>query len=126
MSIVACLGAVPSNFTVPLTVAAVAGSIGVAGAVVAAGLDAAGCSSGVSFLLHPAGKRSKHSASMQLVIQFVLFMSCSLLRISEFTQTQTLFFSTAPRAIGSLHRGRPSTSYHGSFAHPRANTPLFF
>jgi hypothetical protein len=79
MSIVAGLGAVPSNLTVPLIVAAVAGSIGVAGAVVAAGLDAAGCSSGVSFLLHPAGKRSKHSAaSMQLVIQIVLFMSCSL------------------------------------------------
>src|SRR5690242_3785192 len=113
MSIVAGLGAVPSNFTVPMTVAAVAGSIGVAGAVVAAGLDAAGCSSGVSFLLHAADKRSKHSAaSMQLVIQIVLFMWCSLLRISEFTQTQTLFSSAAPRAVGSLYRGPPSTSCH--------------
>src|SRR5690349_7747991 len=126
MSILGCLVGVPSNFTVLLTVAVVAGSIVLAGAGVAGGWECHGWSCGFSFLLHPADKRSKHSDSMQLDIQFVLFMSCSLLRISEFTQTQTLFFSTAPRAIGNLHRGRPSTSYHGSFAHPRANTPLFF
>src|SRR5258706_13384233 len=56
MSIFAGLGATPSNFTVPLTVAAVAGSIGVA-AGAAAGLDAAGCSSAGSFLPHPANER---------------------------------------------------------------------
>src|SRR6266853_3675252 len=56
MSILAGLGATPSNFTVPLTVAAVAGSIGVA-AGAAAGLGAAGCSSPVSFLPHPTHRR---------------------------------------------------------------------
>src|SRR5258708_21299312 len=57
MSILADLGAAPSNFTGPLTGATVAGSIGVdAGA--AAGAGAAGCSSVVSFLPHPASRRS--------------------------------------------------------------------
>src|SRR5260370_19968198 len=57
MSILADLGAAPSNFTGPFTVATVAGSIGVdAGA--AAGAGAAGCSSVVSFLPHPASRRS--------------------------------------------------------------------
>src|SRR5260370_8280453 len=61
MSILAGLGAAPSNFTVPLTLAAVAGSIGVA-AGAAAGAGAAGCSSAVSFLPHPANRTapSKH------------------------------------------------------------------
>src|SRR5271169_2166860 len=49
MSIFAALGAVPARLTVPLTLAAVAGSIGVA-AGAAAVLGAADCSSG--FLLH--------------------------------------------------------------------------
>src|SRR5260370_38698526 len=53
MSILAGFGAAPSNFTVPLMLAAVAGSMGVA-AGAAAGLGAAGCSSAVSFLPHPA------------------------------------------------------------------------
>src|SRR5262249_4781926 len=127
MSIAAAFGAAPSNFTMPLTAAAVAGSIGVAGAVAAAGAAAAGWSSGVSFLLHPAGNWSKHSAaSMQLVIQIVLFMSCSLLRVSVFARTQTLFLSTTPRAIGRLYPGRRSTGFHCSFADPRAHTALFF
>src|SRR5215470_18449696 len=74
MSIVAAFGAAPSNLTVPLTVAAVAGSIGVAGAEVAAGL-VAGCSSGASFLLQPASKRSEHiAASAKFVIQIVFFI----------------------------------------------------
>src|ERR1700720_3664404 len=51
MSILFALGAVPARITVPLTLAAVAGSIGAAaGAGVAAVLGAADCSSG--FLLH--------------------------------------------------------------------------
>src|SRR5262249_13467061 len=80
MSIVAGLGAVPSNVTVPMTVAAVAGSIGVAGAVVAARVDAAGWFSRGSFFLHAPGKRGQRTAaSMQLVFQNVLFMSCFLL-----------------------------------------------
>src|SRR3984893_604786 len=77
MSILAAFGAAPSNFTVPLTLAAVAGSIGVA-AGAAAGLGAAGCSSAVSFLLHPASRTipSKtdkvHIANDFLV--FILFL----------------------------------------------------
>src|SRR5271169_4666198 len=52
MSIFASLGATPSKLTVPLTLATVAGSIGVAaGAGVAAVLGAAACSS-EGFLLH--------------------------------------------------------------------------
>src|ERR1700687_4484099 len=55
MSIFAALGAVPARLTVPLTLAAVAGSIGVAvGAGAAAVLGAADCSSG--FLLHAVSK----------------------------------------------------------------------
>src|SRR5208282_6867298 len=51
MSIFAAVGAAPSSVTVPLTLAAVAGSIGVAaGAGAAILLGAADCSSG--FLLH--------------------------------------------------------------------------
>src|SRR2546430_671138 len=52
ISIFAARGAAPSNFTVPLTPAAVAGSIGAAAG--AAGL--AGCSSAVSFLPQPASR----------------------------------------------------------------------
>src|SRR5215471_4409852 len=78
MSIAAAFGAVPSNFTVPLTVAAVAGSIAVAAAGLAAGAEAAGCSAGVSFLLHPASNSSKHAAATdKFVIQIVLFMFLS-------------------------------------------------
>src|SRR5215471_10893209 len=74
MSIVAAFGAAPSNFTVPLTLAAVAGSIGVAAAGLAGWPEAAGCSAGVSFLLHPASNRSKHTAaSSRFVVQIVLF-----------------------------------------------------
>src|SRR5258708_12462382 len=61
MSILAGLGAAPSNFTVPLTVAAVAASIG-ADAGAAAGAGAAGCSSAVSFLPHPTSRRSPSEA----------------------------------------------------------------
>jgi hypothetical protein len=50
ISIFAALGAVPSRLTVPLTLAAVAGSIGVAAG--AAPLLGAADSSGFGFLLH--------------------------------------------------------------------------
>src|SRR5271169_792068 len=54
MSILLALGAAPSSFTVPLTEATVAGSIGVAaGVALVAGAE--GCASvGSSFLLQPA------------------------------------------------------------------------
>src|ERR1700730_6110445 len=75
MSILAGLGATPSNFTVPLTLAAGAGSID-ADAEAAAG--AAGCSSAVSFLPHPASNTTPnktdtlHVASDLFV--FILFL----------------------------------------------------
>ena len=62
MSIFAALGAAPSSFTVPLTLATVAGSIGVAAGAaerrfssVAAGLPV------FSFLLQPARSRSRQA-----------------------------------------------------------------
>src|SRR5271154_1021513 len=52
MSILAALGAAPSSFTVPLTLATVAGSIGVAAA--GAGAAISGAAAGASsFLLQP-------------------------------------------------------------------------
>src|ERR1035438_9843651 len=78
MSIFAGLGAVPSNFTVPLIVATVAGSIGVAGCAGAA--DSAGAlldCSVFSFLLQAASASSAHSArsvTVSLVQPVFLFM----------------------------------------------------
>jgi hypothetical protein len=72
MSIFAAFGAAPSNFTVPVTVAAVAGSIGADG-VVAAGVGAAGCSSVVSFLPQPANRASPSKAGKQHILSQVLF-----------------------------------------------------
>src|ERR1043166_7115855 len=62
MSIFAGLGAVPSNLTVPFTVATVAGSMGVA-----AGAEVSGAlldCSVFSFLLHAASAKNAHNASM--------------------------------------------------------------
>src|SRR5882762_8468191 len=77
MSILAALGASPSNFTVPEMLAAVAGSIGVAGA--AAGAEAAGVAVGCSsFLPHPARRRRpKEADKPQSAIEFFFFMFCS-------------------------------------------------
>src|ERR1700730_12272739 len=75
MSILAGLGAAPSNFTVPLTLAAVAGSIGVAAGAAA---GAAGCSSAVSFLLHPASNTTPNKTdTFQIACDcfvFILFL----------------------------------------------------
>ncbi len=64
MSIFGAFGAVPSNFTVPLMVATVAGSIGVA-----AGAEAAGCSAvGLdcwSFLFLAARRQHQQCAQSQ-------------------------------------------------------------
>src|SRR5258706_6379827 len=74
MSIVAGLGAQPSNFTVPLALAAVARSIGVA-AGAAAGPGAAGCSSAVSFLPHPANNTVPSKAdTLQIASDFLVFI----------------------------------------------------
>src|SRR5216684_5903329 len=73
MSILAGLGAAPSNFTVPLTLAAVAGSIGVA-AGAAAGAGAAGCSSAVSFLPHPASRATPRKIDRLPIASFFIFI----------------------------------------------------
>jgi hypothetical protein len=80
MSIFASLGAGPSNFTVPLTVATVAGSIGVAAGAAAgcSAMELEGCS---SFLLHADANSKKHNAStltviiVQLVFLFMMSLS---------------------------------------------------
>src|ERR1700756_4710308 len=72
MSILAGFGATPSNFTVPLTLAAVAGWMGVA-AGAAAGLGAAGCSSAVSFLPHPASRTTASETDrLQIASDFLI------------------------------------------------------
>src|SRR5712691_6597798 len=73
MSILAALGASPTKFTVPLMLAAVAGSIGVAGAA-ALGVAAG---SVLSFLPHPARRaRLKEAAKTQTAIEvfFSIFL----------------------------------------------------
>src|SRR5437667_11321032 len=73
MSILAALGASPSNFTVPVMLAAVAGSIGVAG-VAALGVAAGSL---VSFLPHPARRtRPNEAAKPQTAIEvfFLMFL----------------------------------------------------
>src|SRR6266481_9707229 len=73
MSILAALGASPSSFTVPLMLAAVAGSIGVAAAAGAAVGAAAGCSS--SFLLQPARRKNPSKAArLQTAMDVFVFM----------------------------------------------------
>src|ERR1700736_6133091 len=89
ISILDGFGAVPSNFTVPLTVATVAGSMGVAAAAGAA------CSAGVlldcsvfSFLLQPASNSKLNKASMLTVDiaqpVFFIFMMSPFLEICNF------------------------------------------
>src|SRR6266849_8963167 len=73
MSIFAAFGGAPSNFTVPLTLAAVAGSIGVA-AGAAAGVGAAGCSSAVSFLPHPATRATPRKIDRLPIASFFIFI----------------------------------------------------
>src|SRR5882757_10314860 len=80
MSILAALGASPSSFTVPLMLAAVAGSIGVAGA--AAGAEAVGVAAGsvLSLLPHPARRtKPKEAAKPQTAIGVFVFMFSSYL-----------------------------------------------
>src|SRR6266851_9765836 len=75
MSIMAALGAVPSNLTTPMIVAAVPGSIGVAGA--AAGAEAVGVATGsvLSLLPHPARRtRPIKAAVPQTAMEVFVFM----------------------------------------------------
>src|SRR5260370_24331769 len=79
MSILAGFGAAPSNFTVPLMLAAVAGSMGVA-AGAAAELGAAGCSSAVSFLPHPASRTTAVQTDRLQTASDLFVFICFLLR----------------------------------------------
>src|SRR5690242_707918 len=77
MSILAALGAAPSSFTLPLTEATVAGSMGVAagaGAALDAGAD--GCASpGSSFLLQPVRiQKPRRQRRPSIAIGVFLFM----------------------------------------------------
>src|SRR5690242_6867201 len=78
MSIFCALGAAPAKVTVPLTLAAVAGSIGAdvaAGFISALGADV--CSSFVfSFLLQPASNPNRQSRN--IAAQSFLFISVAL------------------------------------------------
>src|SRR5712672_2872530 len=95
MSILAGLGAAPSNFTVPLTLAAVAGSIGVA-AGPAAGADA-GCSSVVSFLPQPAINATPNKTNtLQMASDcfvFILFLPLPL-RYQKLAYVYYVYYGT--------------------------------
>jgi hypothetical protein len=80
MSILDALGAVPSNFTVPFTVAAVAGSMGVAAGAAASVGVLLDCSV-FSFLLQAAVVSNAHSA---IKLTVVLAQAVFLFTMSAF------------------------------------------
>jgi hypothetical protein len=88
MSILDGLGAVPSNFTVPLTVAAVAGSIGVAAGAADCDMLLLDCSV-FSFLLQAAVSSNALNASVltKIILQlfFLIMMSpfCRSFKVIE-------------------------------------------
>src|SRR5947209_7235213 len=94
MSIFAGFGAVPENLTVPLTLAAVAGSIGAA--VGPAGGGADGCCSALSFLPHPA-RRTIPSKTDRLQIAkvcfFFILFPASPLKHHKMFESKVLFGS---------------------------------
>src|ERR1700716_2284671 len=94
MSILAALGAAPSNFTVPLTLAAVAGSMGAA-AGPAVGL-VAGCSSADSFLPHPARRTIPSKADRLQIAKvcfFFILFPASPLKHHKLFESKVLFGS---------------------------------
>src|SRR6266446_10053502 len=128
MSIFAAFGAAPPNFTIPLTLAAVAGSIGVA-AGAAAGVGAAGCSSAVSFLPHPANRTTPSKTDRLPVASdlfvFILFPA-SPLKYQEFAQPCLLLRSALREATRGVH-SRGAAAIRRSRALRRcAHPPLLF
>src|SRR5437879_12251883 len=106
MSILAGLGGVPSSLTVPLTVAAVAGSIGVEAA---GGFDSEvgedDCSSPV-FLLQPAKSSSPTRASKPSIANHVFFMIAAPFLKSQISQRMYIFYTEQPfDADGSTPEG---------------------
>src|ERR1700688_195560 len=104
MSILAAFGAAPSNFTVPLTDATVAGSIGVAAGPGVDATGAAGCSS-ASFLPHPANRASPGRTA--ITIHFLVFVMSAHLASS--LETHNILLATATAAGGTLAGWRDVT-----------------
>src|SRR5262249_44448483 len=106
MSILAGFGAAPSNLTVPLTLAAVAGSIGVAaGAAEEAGFEAAGFSS-VGCLLQPERTATPTmSTKLQSAISgFLVMIFCTSQNLKNPSLQQTYFW---PRRLVRLTEVTP-------------------
>src|SRR5579864_2141032 len=100
MSIFEAFGAVPSNLTVPLTVAAVAGSMGVA----AGAADSAGAlldCSVFSFLLHAASVNNANIASVLTAIVAVFFFMMSPFCGECTGVAPAVARASGPRAVGN-------------------------
>src|SRR5271166_3210477 len=140
MSIFEGFGAVPSNFTVPLTVATVAGSIGVAaGAACCCDMVLLDCSV-FSFLLQAASIISANRANTLTTIIFdaillsmMSFLS-SELKIGNFVSRNVLFLTGHSSANRRSPRGGipPPPAYDQRFAagrlssHAASTLPLSF
>src|SRR5713226_8413077 len=99
MSIFAALGAVPARLTVPLTLAAVVGSIGVAaGPDVAAEPGAADCSS-LGFLLHAVSRTRPTSAHRPRVTNDCFRFMISLYLSWNWDETFAIFYRAPPGAL---------------------------
>src|SRR6266849_2199265 len=102
MSIFAALGAVPSRLTVPLTLAAVAGSIGAAaGADVAAVPGAAGCSS-LGFLLHAVSRTRPTTAHRPRVTNHCFRFIIALHLSWNWDEIFAIFYRAPPVRTGRL------------------------
>src|SRR5712692_4103129 len=88
MSILAALGASPSSFTVPLMLATVAGSIGVAGAAAVAAALGVAAGSVPSFLPHPA-RRTRPNEATKPQTDIEVFLVIFFLYLSDMFSAQT-------------------------------------
>src|ERR1700682_1065782 len=104
MSIFAALGAVPARLTVPLTLAAVAGSIGAA-AGAAALPGAADCSS-LGFLLHAVSRTRPISAHRPSVTNDCFRFMISLYLSWNWDETFAIFYRAPPAALPPAGFGR--------------------
>src|SRR6266478_4849227 len=99
MSIFAALGAVPARLTVPLTLAAVAGSIGAAaGADVAVVPGPAGCSS-LGFLLHAVSRTRPTTAHRPRVTNHCFRFIIALHLSWNWDETFAIFYRAPPGAL---------------------------
>src|SRR5215472_16116212 len=103
MSILAGLGAAPSSFTVPLTRATVAGSMGVAAGAAAGGLADSPVS---SFLLQAANSRHNDASITSHVL--VRFMMSPFRRVEC---TSKSFSPQRPRSWRKVRKENPKAQY---------------